>query len=93
MPSNPLVSDHLGHLVLWSQQPRAWSVFEQSVLVRAGGYIPLGRGPDTGPVRNLTVPDVVDNSPAFTSAVASYGLRSEYGAAPAGLLAQVGIYY
>jgi hypothetical protein len=67
--------------------------FEQNVLIRAGGYIPVGQGPNPAALRALTTTDVLTGSAAFTSAISSYGLRSEYGAAPGGLFAQVGVYY
>lgn len=65
----------------------------QRVIVRAGGYIPLGAAPDPEPLRRLTVGDVLTRSAAFTSATSSLGLASEYGASPAGLFAQLGIYF
>jgi len=54
--------------------------FEQHVLVRFGAYIPLGKQPDPRAVTN------VQNAAAL-------GLRSEYGASPAGLFAQVGLHF
>jgi hypothetical protein len=65
----------------------------QNVIVRAGGYVPIGPSPDATVFQSLTVSDVVDGSPAFTSAMSSFGLRSEYGASPWGLFAQVGYYF
>lgn len=65
----------------------------QRVIVRAGGYIPLGAAPDAGPLRRLTVRDVLARTAAFTRATSSLGLRSEYGSSPAGVFAQLGIYF
>jgi hypothetical protein len=65
----------------------------QNVIVRAGGYLPIGPSPDATVFQSLSVSDVVDGSPAFTSAVSSLGLRSEYGASPWGVFAQVGFYF
>ncbi len=64
---------------------------KQSVIVRAGGYLPIGTSPDAGPLQGLTVSDVLEASPAFSTAASSLGLRSEYGASPWGLFAQVGV--
>jgi hypothetical protein len=66
---------------------------KQRVLVRAGGYIPLGKGPDPGPFQSLVLSDLVEGSPAFASAASSLGLRSEYGASPWGIFAQLGVYF
>jgi hypothetical protein len=66
---------------------------EQSVLLRAGGYVPIGRGPNPGPVERLTLTDILTGSPAFLAATSTFGLQSEYGAAPGGLFAQIGVYY
>ncbi|HUK74339.1 MAG TPA: hypothetical protein VLU99_01005, partial [Nitrososphaerales archaeon] len=65
----------------------------QRVLVRAGAYLPLGRGPAAGPLQGLTLADVVGMSPPFVEATSTLGLRSEYGASPAGLFAQLGVYF
>jgi hypothetical protein len=65
----------------------------QRMIVRAGGYLPLGAAPDPGPLRRLTVADVLSRNAAFTRATSSLGLRSEYGASPAGVFAQLGIYF
>jgi hypothetical protein len=63
------------------------------VLVRIGGYIPMGRGPDAGVMSKLTVADVLTGSSAFRTAVSSLGLRGEYGSSPWGLFAQAGFYF
>jgi hypothetical protein len=67
--------------------------FEQSVIVRVGGYVPVGRPPDPRALQGLTLQDMVAQSRAWTDATSSFGLRSEYGASPFGLFAQVGIYF
>lgn len=65
----------------------------QRVIVRVGGYLPLGSAPDPGPLRRLTVADVLARTEAFTRATSSLGLRSEYGSSPAGVFAQLGVYF
>ncbi len=65
----------------------------QSILVRAGGYVPLGRGPDASGLQALTPLDAATGSEAFRRETGSLGLRSEYGASPLGLFAQVGFYF
>jgi hypothetical protein len=65
---------------------------EQSVLMRVGGYLPLGRGPDPGALQALTANDLLSQTDAWRSATGSLGLRSEYGASPFGLFAQLAIY-
>ncbi len=65
----------------------------QNVIVRAGGYIPIGARPDATALESLTVSDVVLRSDAFVNAASSLGLRSEYGSSPWGLFAQVGVYF
>ncbi len=67
--------------------------FEQRVLIRAGGYLPLGARPDADVFRRLTPADVLGGSTAWAEAVSGFGLRSEYGATPSGFFAQVGIYF
>jgi len=67
--------------------------FEQNVIVRAGGYVPIGQGPDTAAIARLTPQDLATGSPAFASALSTFGLRSEYGTGAAGLFVQVGLYY
>lgn len=49
--------------------PSAEYWFEQRVLVRAGGYVPIGRGLDTSVFHGLTGADVVGNSPKWAAAV------------------------
>jgi hypothetical protein len=66
--------------------------FTQTVLVRLGGYVPLGRSPDAHVYDALTPTDVVTNSQAFQSATASRGLRSEYGSSTFGAFVQVGLH-
>jgi hypothetical protein len=66
---------------------------KQNVIVRLGGYVPIGSRPDAGLLRGVTVSDVVGNTIAFQSATSSLGLRSEYGASPWGAFVQVGIYF
>lgn len=61
----------------------------QRVLLRFGGSVPIGATPS---LAALTPDDVLQNSPAFQSAVATRGLRSEHGSSPWGLFAQVGVY-
>jgi hypothetical protein len=61
--------------------------FEQSVIVRAGAYGPIGRTPDPSALQSLTPTD-----PSFAAAAATYGIRSEYGIAPYGVFVEVGIY-
>lgn len=66
--------------------------FTQTVLIRAGAYVPLGRGPDPHVYDGLTQADVLTNSENFRAATASRGLRSEYGASTYGAFLQVGVY-
>ena len=65
--------------------------FEQSVILRAGGFIPLGRAPDPSALRGLTGADVTTQE--FQDAASTLGLRSEYGVTSFGVLAQVGVYF
>jgi hypothetical protein len=67
--------------------------FEQGVLVRAGAILPLGAAPDASALQALTLVDLVTQTESYTRATSSFGFRSEYGAAPAGAFAQVGIYF
>ena len=67
--------------------------FEQSVIVRAGAYLPLGRQPDPSPLQQLTVADLLGQTEAYRSATSSLGLRSEFGASPLGVFVQVGVYF
>lgn len=66
---------------------------EQSVLLRLGGYVPIGKGPDPRGLQALTTTDLLTASPAYLDATSSLGLRSEYGASPWGLFVQVGLYF
>lgn len=66
--------------------------FEQHVLVRAGGYVPLGAGLDVSLLRGLTGADVLGNSAAWRAATSTLGARSEYGLSPFGAFVQVGVY-
>lgn len=66
--------------------------FEQNVIVRAGGYVPLGARPDQTVFTGLTPQDVLTASPAFLSASRTLGLTSEYGASAWGAFVQVGLY-
>ncbi len=68
-----------------------WSVTQQ-VLLRVGGYVPLGRAPDATLYDALTPTDVLTNSAALQTANTTRGLRSEYGASSFGAFAQVGVY-
>jgi hypothetical protein len=65
----------------------------QHVLIRIGGYIPLGARPTAAAIQNLTVSDVLTASPAYVAAVSSMGLRSEYGSAGWSVFAQVGVHF
>ncbi len=65
---------------------------KQKLLVRVGGYLPLGRQPDPAPLRALTPQDVTADTDAWRQAIRGYGLRSEYGASPYGLFAQIALY-
>ncbi|MBI5508673.1 MAG: hypothetical protein HY903_07960 [Deltaproteobacteria bacterium] len=64
----------------------------QSVLVRFGGFLPLGRAPDSSGLRRLKPQDAALQTDVFLQAAGSLGLRSEYGASPYGLFAQIGLY-
>lgn len=66
--------------------------FTQTVLIRAGGYVPLGRGPDPRVYGWLTPADAVTNSEAYQAASTTRGLRSEFGASSFGAFLQVGVY-
>lgn len=68
-----------------------WS-FEQTVLLRFGGYVPIGAAPDATVFSSLTRNDALTLSPAFGSAQRSLGIKSEYGAATWGAFVQVGLY-
>jgi hypothetical protein len=66
--------------------------FTQTVLVRAGAYVPMGRPPNPRVYDGLTATDVLEGSSRYLSAVATRGLRSEYGSASLGAFLQVGLY-
>jgi hypothetical protein len=66
--------------------------FTQTVLLRAGANIPIGRGPDPFVYDALTATDVLTTSDAFRAATSSRGLRSEYGSAALGAFVQLGVY-
>jgi hypothetical protein len=66
---------------------------KQNVIVRAGGYAPLGSRPDAAVLQRVTLSDVLGGTSAFVSAISSLGLRSEYGASPWGAFLQVGVYF
>jgi hypothetical protein len=66
--------------------------FEQAVIVRAGGYVPVGAQPDASVFAALTPQDVLTASSAFLSASKTLGLRSEYGSSTWGVFVQVGLY-
>jgi hypothetical protein len=66
---------------------------EQSVIVRAGAYVPIGKQPNPAALRQVAVSDVLGQTPAFLEAASTLGLRSEYGSSPWGLFAQVGVYF
>ncbi len=65
---------------------------EQSVLVRAGAFVPIAAGVDVARVGALTGADVIGRSAAFDHALRTLEARSEYGLTPAGLFVQVGAY-
>jgi hypothetical protein len=64
----------------------------QHVLVRVGGYLPLGRQPDASAARRLTQDDAAQMTDAWRDVTGTLGLRSEYGASPFGLFAQLAVY-
>ncbi|HEY3446151.1 MAG TPA: hypothetical protein VGK67_07290 [Myxococcales bacterium] len=65
---------------------------EQSVLVRVGGFIPIGKGPDPHALQALGASDVLGRTAAFQDAVSTLGLRSEYGTSAGGAFVQVAVY-
>jgi hypothetical protein len=65
---------------------------EQQVLLRVGGFVPIGRRPDPSALQALTPADVLSGSDAFRSATSSLGLRSEYGASAFGALVQLAVH-
>jgi hypothetical protein len=66
--------------------------FSQSVLVRAGGFIPIGQGVDVPLLQALNAHDVQTNSAAWQYATQTLAARSEYGLSPFGVFVQVGLY-
>jgi hypothetical protein len=66
--------------------------FEQAVIVRAGGYVPVGARPDASVFTALTPQDVMTGSPALVTATSTLGLQSEYGSSTWGAFVQVGLY-
>lgn len=62
---------------------------EQSVLVRFGGFVPIGRSADTSELQRLTRSDLLTQNTAWLTATTGFGLRSEYGVSPFGLFAQI----
>ncbi len=70
--------------------PSAEWWFEQNVLVRAGVYVPLGRGVAAGAVTKLQSQDLL--TPAGQATAQSLGIQSEFGMSPWGGFLQVGIY-
>jgi len=54
-----------------------------------GGYLPIGRQPDPSALQSLTLSDLISQTDAWRSATGSLGLRSEYGASPFGMFAQL----
>ncbi len=65
---------------------------EQSVLLRLGGFVPVGKGPDPRALQALTPTDVLGQTAAFADATSTLGLRSEYGASAGGVFLQVAVY-
>lgn len=64
----------------------------QTVLLRAGAYVPIGEPPDAKAFDSLSPNDVLTNSVAWQQASTSRGVRSEYGASSFGAFVQVGLY-
>ncbi|MGC4121278.1 MAG: hypothetical protein QM765_43210 [Myxococcales bacterium] len=65
---------------------------EQSVLLRLGGFVPIGKGPDPRALQALEPGDVLAQTAAFKAATSTLGLRSEYGTSAAGVFLQVAVY-
>lgn len=72
--------------------PVAEYSFEQHVLIRAGAFIPLGRGVDVATLQQLSAHDVATNSAAWQHATTTLSAQSEYGLSPFGVFVQVGLY-
>ncbi|HEY8209981.1 MAG TPA: hypothetical protein VIG99_20995 [Myxococcaceae bacterium] len=66
--------------------------FEQSVILRAVAFLPLGPAPDPSALRGLHGSAGVA-SPVFQQTLSTLGLRSEFGLASYGAALQVGIYF
>jgi hypothetical protein len=66
--------------------------FEQHVLLRVGGFVPIGKGVDLGLMRSLSGADVLANSAAWQRATTTFGAQSEYGLSGYGAFVQVGLY-
>ncbi|HMY18882.1 MAG TPA: hypothetical protein PKA58_21295, partial [Polyangium sp.] len=64
---------------------------EQSLLLRFGGYVPIGRAPDVAPLQQLTPTDLLLQTDAWRNATRGFGLRSEYGASAFGMFVQLAI--
>lgn len=62
------------------------------MLLRVGGYVPIGKGPDPHSLQALTAADVVGQTAAFRDAASTLGLRSEYGASAGGVFVQLAVY-
>jgi len=73
--------------------PTAEYWFEQSVIVRVGGLLPLGRRLDPSALERLSVADAIAPTPAFVAATRTLGVQSEYGMSSAGVFAEVGVYF
>lgn len=65
--------------------------FEQSVILRAGAFLPIGPSPDPSALRGRTAEEL--GPPALQEAVSTLGLRSEYGLLSWGATVQVGVYF
>ncbi|MCC7074997.1 MAG: hypothetical protein IT383_27040 [Deltaproteobacteria bacterium] len=65
---------------------------EQSVLLRAGAFVPYGLGVDVARFEALGGDDVLGRSAAFDHALRTLEAQSEHGLTPAGVFVQVGAY-
>jgi hypothetical protein len=63
--------------------------FEQSVILRASGFVPFGRAPDPSALQAAGSAA----SPAVADALSTLDMRSEYGLLSYGALVQVGVYF
>lgn len=68
-----------------------WS-FAQNVIVRLGANLPIGAPPDASVLRALTATDLVLQTPAYTTATRTLGVRSEHGTSTYAAFLQVGLY-